>query len=117
MFDWIPETARSFRSELVELYWIFLVLVSLLVIVFQFFRIAEDRVDSVDVLKRIVISIMLLWSFEEVINLISLVTDGIVERMGGLGRFKKSLSGIGESLLGKCPSSFKLSANVYWPWP
>ncbi len=84
MFDWPPGAIKEIRNDLVSLYWSFLAVATLLIIIFEFFKFSEKRLDVVGILRRVVISIILLWSFEDVLGFISMVTDGVVERIGGV---------------------------------
>ena len=52
MFDWPVEVAKEIRSELVELYWIFLGIITILAIIFEFFKISEKRINPNDILKE-----------------------------------------------------------------
>ena len=96
MFDWLPDVIREVRNDLISLYWSFLVIAMLLVIIFEFFKFSEKRLDVVGILRRVVVSVVLLWSFEDVLGLITFITDGVVERMGGVAGLQGLLKELGK---------------------
>ncbi len=84
MFEWLPHAAEELRGELVEVYWVLLVIVFLFVVLFKFFGILEEGIDPRKTLMRVVVSVLLLWSFKEVANLVSSITDGVADKLGGV---------------------------------
>lgn len=79
MYDWLPEVCRELRGNLVDIYWLSIVPLTLLLIILEFFKLPENQPDALKVIKRAAISIILLISFDEVIHTIATVGDGIVE--------------------------------------
>ena len=77
---------RELRLEMVELYWILLTPVTLITCILEFYR---KSLDFGEIVKRVFLSLFLLWSFEYVMEVIAFMSDGIVERMGGMGRIEK----------------------------
>ncbi|MCY4643042.1 MAG: hypothetical protein OXB88_00325 [Bacteriovoracales bacterium] len=92
---------RELRLEMLSLYWILLTPVTLLAVTFEFFK---RTLDFGEILKRIVLSLFLTWSFEEVCALIAMFSDGIVERMGGMSRFKDVAHELGQNFQKDMPS-------------
>ena len=107
MFDWIPEAAREMRAELVDMYWTMLVIVTLFVAVFEFFKMDQGRPDPNRILKRVVLSIIMLWSFDETVNLVGALTDGIAERIGGTENLKALFAEIKRSHGENSPGLFQ----------
>ena len=107
MFDWPVEVAKEIRSELIELYWLMLGVIIVLAIIGELFKVSEKRPNPNDILKRVVISMILLWSFGDVINMIGMVTDGIVEKMGGMANLDDLLAGLGKTYEAEMPGMFK----------
>ena len=107
MFDWIPEVAKGLRSELVEVYWGLLVVVLTVAVIVEFFRIADSRIDPTDLLKRTLVSILLLWSFEYVIVIAGELTEAIVDKMGGEANLDALLEAMGERYESDAPSLFR----------
>ncbi len=91
MFDWLPQVCQEIRGNLLDLYWILIVPFTVLIIILEFFKISDKKLDPNAIIKRVVISMIMLWSFNEVINLIAEITDGIVERIGGIANLESLL--------------------------
>lgn len=83
MFTWLPEVARDIRGNLLEIYWVLILPLVLLLIVVEFFRIPEKNIGAGNIIKRAAISMLLLASFDEVVNLIAIVSDGVTEKIEG----------------------------------
>lgn len=79
MYDWLPEICREIRGNLIDIYWLSIVPLTLLLITLEFFKLPEKEPDGLKVIKRAVISIILLVSFDEILQTIALVGDGIVQ--------------------------------------
>ena len=69
------------RQEMVELYWILLTPVTLGTMILEFYK---QTLNFREILKRIVISITLVIGFEYITEIIALVSDGIVDKIGGM---------------------------------
>ncbi len=78
MYDWLPEVCREIRGNLLEIYWLSIVPLTLLLIILEFFKLPEREPNALGVIKRAAISIILLMSFDEVIHTIAAIGDGIV---------------------------------------
>ena len=76
----ILEGCKALRLEMVGIYWNLLTPVVLMAMILEFFK---KSLDFGDILKRVIISLLLLWSFEYVAHVISVISDGIIEKMGG----------------------------------
>lgn len=83
MFDWLPEVAREVRFNLINLYWILITPFCIFLIILEFFKIPEKNIGAGMIIKRSFISMLLLLTFDDVVNLISIISDGIVEKIEG----------------------------------
>lgn len=81
MYDWLPEVCRDIRANIIGIYWLSIVPLTLLLIVLEFFKLPEREPDVLRIIKRAAISMILLMSFDEVMGLIAAVGDGIVNRI------------------------------------
>ena len=114
MFDWIPAAAREMRAELVELYWILLVTVTLLVVVFEFFKTGEGQLNPGGIIKRVALSIIMLWSFDETVNTIGALTDGVADRLGGTDNLKALFAEIKRSHGENSPGLFRYRQMIMY---
>jgi hypothetical protein len=84
MFDYLPEVCRELHGQVLQIYWILIVPFCVLLIIFEFFKMPEGNPSAGDIIKRAVISMILLFSFNETMNLIAMVGDGITDKINGV---------------------------------
>lgn len=96
MFDFLPEIARELRAHLLDLYWILIVPVFLFSIISEFFNLPDGSPNPSKVLRRVLISVFLILSFDDTINLIALLGDGVAERIDGIKPLWSTLLEIGQ---------------------
>ena len=77
MFDWLPEVCRDINGKLTELYWILIGPLVLFLIILEFFKFPEKPLGASGIIKRVVVSVILLVTFRDMTNLISTFSDGI----------------------------------------
>ena len=94
------EGCRGLRLEMIEVYWLLLTPVALITMTLEFYR---RTLDFGEIVKRIFISLFLLWSFEYAIEIIAMISDGIVEKMGGLDRLSQVLGQLKKNFQGDMP--------------
>ena len=95
MFQNLVEIARELRSELVGVYWVLIVPLIVLLVIFEFFKEDQQPLNVVDILRRTVISVLLLVSFEEVMNTIAYIGDGILAKLSLKNNLWHVLSNLG----------------------
>ncbi len=88
MYDWLPGLCRELRGNILAIYWILIVPLVLFLTILEYFKIPDQGPDIPKVVRRAVISIILLLSFNEILHIISFVGDGIVDRIGGMGNIQ-----------------------------
>ncbi|MGE3263354.1 MAG: hypothetical protein AB7K68_16355 [Bacteriovoracia bacterium] len=93
MFDYLPEVGRQLRGELIGVYWTLLVPFVVLLIILEFFK--EEPPNVREIFRRVVISIIMLYSFDYVISAIALVGDGITERIDGIQKLWDVMKNLG----------------------
>ena len=84
MFEYLPEVCRELHAQILQIYWILIVPFCVLLIVFEFFKMPEGNPNAGDIIRRAVISMILLFSFNETMNLIAMVGDGITDKINGV---------------------------------
>lgn len=82
---------RELRGNLVQIYWILLVPYVVFLICLEFFKMPESQGGARRIIKRAVISVILLYSFEECMNVISMISDGVTEKIAGVMQLKDLL--------------------------
>ncbi len=78
------------------MYWTLLVPVFVVSILTEFFRLPDGAPNVNKVLKRLIISVLLLMSFDWVINAIATVGDGVAEQIDGIKPLWSTLQEIGQ---------------------
>lgn len=96
MYDWLPQVCREIRVEMVQIYWIMLIPLLVLCAILILANGAEESGAGAKLLKRTVLSIILLLTFEDCMNLIAQVADGVSERINGLAQLKSVLEETGK---------------------
>lgn len=84
MFEYLPEVCRELHAQILQIYWILIIPFCVLLIVFEFFKMPEGNPNAGEIIRRAVISMILLFSFNETMNLIAMVGDGITDKINGV---------------------------------
>ena len=114
MYDWLPDVCRELRGNLINIYWLSIVPLTLLLIIFEFFKLPERQPDALKVIKRAVISMILLISFDEVIHTIAMVGDGITQAISPEPHINKVLEGVWDHIQNIELSWHKYKETVIW---
>ncbi len=93
MFDYLSDVGRGLREELVQVYWILLVPLVLGLIVLEFLK--EENPNIRDILRRTIVSVLLLYSFEYTMSIVATIGDGITDRIDGLQKLWDVLKNLG----------------------
>jgi len=97
MFEFLPEVCRELRSHLVDAYWILIVPFCVFLIIFEFFKMPEGNPNAGDIIKRAVVSMILLFSFDETLNIIAMVGDGVTNEINGVKSLWDLMGELGEN--------------------
>tara|TARA_B110001454_G_scaffold219192_1_gene251131 strand:- start:17006 stop:17959 length:954 start_codon:yes stop_codon:yes gene_type:complete len=93
MFDYLSDVGRSLRTELVSTYWVLIVPLVLLLLVMEFLK--SDEPDVKDIFRRVLVSVLLLYSFDITLNSIATIGDSITEKIDGLQKLWDVLKNLG----------------------
>ncbi len=111
MFNALFEYAKSLNAEMVQVYWILLpALVTLLVI----FELLKSSPNVNDILKRTVISILLILSLATVVNTIGMLSDQITARIDHTHSLWQAIKHLGPDSNGESGSLFDLRASIIY---
>lgn len=99
MFDYLMKVGTELHGHMVEIYWILLVpLVALLITL----EVIKDEVPNLrGILRRIVISVLLLLTIDWTINAIGVIGDAVTERINGLEKLSEVMKNLGPNYSGK----------------
>ncbi|MBF0298168.1 MAG: hypothetical protein HQK51_05575 [Oligoflexia bacterium] len=89
MYEWLPDVCRELKGNIVHLYWVLIVPYAIFTIILEYFNIDRSEYPNVlNVIKRVVLSIILLISFDECLHVVAELTEGLVEKIGGITNLK-----------------------------
>ena len=114
MFDQLVGVAKDIRGEILELYWLLLAPLVLLLVILEFFKEQKDSIDVFDILRRVVISMLLLFSFEYTINIIGELGGGIVSKIDKTTDVWEVLKNLGPNYQDSSRSLFDLRGHILY---
>ena len=114
MFEQLVGVAKDIRGEMLALYWWLLLPIVLLLIVLEFFKAQKDNIDVVDIFRRVVISMLLLFSFEYTINAIGAIGDGIVNKIDRSVDVWEVLKNMGPNYKDASSGLFDLRGHIFY---
>jgi len=77
-------------------------------VILELFKSADKQPDAGKVLFRALMSILMLLSFKETINLIAFIGDGIAERIDGLAKMSQILDVLSDNFSREGPALYKV---------
>lgn len=77
-FDGLFGVAKELHCDLVLVYWALLVPLLVTLITLEFLKSKDQPINAGDILRRVVVSMLLLYSFDYVINSVAFLGDSIV---------------------------------------
>ncbi len=110
MFDFLQGVGQQLRGELMEVYWILLVPFLVFLIVLEIIK--DDGANIKDVLRRLILSIILVLTFDWAMDSIATIGDAITARIDGLNKLSEVLTYLGPS--GTSGSLFSLRETVIY---
>lgn len=97
---------------MLEIFWILLVPFVLITFCLDYFKVSEGGPNPTQVLKRVVIALIMLVSFDEVMLLIASVSEGIIDKVNGTKGFNELFSLFGERASQLSFNVFKLRESI-----
>lgn len=91
-FSQLSPLMRDLHAECVKLYYLMLPVFFALSICIQWFRRAQGAVDFLDILKRTILSTLLLIAFPEITDLILKITEGVAARIDSVQNLDKFMN-------------------------
>ena len=113
MFERLSIVAKDLRMEMLEVYWVLLGPLVLILIVMDILRGAKAPLDVSDIFRRVIVSLILLFTFDYTINTIGMIGDGITEKVGSLQSLSEAIKSLGPNSNGNA-SFFDLRGHVLY---
>jgi len=114
VFTNLVDVAKDIRADLVEVYWIMLVPLVCLLIAMELIKDGDEPPQGGRIIKRVVISILLLLSFNLVVNTIGMLGDGIIEKVDKLTSMKEALKNLGPTKANLSNEWFNLREHILY---
>lgn len=95
MFEFLKGVGVELRGELIEVYWILLVPFVVFLFVLEITKSESPNVK--EILRRIIISVLLLLTFDWAIDAIATIGDAVTERIDGLNKLSEVLAELAPS--------------------
>lgn len=114
MFENISGIARELRSELLSVYWVLIVPLVIFLIILEFLKEDQQPINVVDILRRTLVSVLLLITFEEVMHTLSFVSDGILQKLDQKNNFLEVMGHFGPSSNSKSGSLFDFREHILY---
>ena len=114
MFDNLFLYAKSLHGEMTKVYWTMLPAIVLLLIVFELLKSSDQQPNINEILRRTVISILLLLSFGTVVSTIAMVSDGITARIDQTQSLWEAIKNFGPNSQGESGSLFDMREHIIY---
>lgn len=99
MFEYLGGVGAELHAQMVQMYWILLVPFAVLLFALEVIR--DDDPNLRDLFRRIVISVLLLLTFDWTLQAIAVVGDAVTEKISGLQKLSEVLQHLGPNYSGK----------------
>ncbi len=96
MYDWLPQVCREIRAEMIQIYWILIIPLLIFCALTILAKGGEEEGAAAKLLKRTFLSVILLLVFDDCMNLIGDIADGVSEKINGLAQLKAVLEETGK---------------------
>ncbi len=98
MFEYLGSLGAGLHAEMIKMYWILLVPFVLFLFAIELMK--DESPNARDILRRVVVSILLLFTFDWCLNSIATVGDAITEQVNGLAQLSEVLKKLGPNYSG-----------------
>ena len=99
MFHYLGSVGSELHAQMVQVYWV--LLVPLVILLFTLEVLRDDNPNLRDLFRRIVISVLLLLTFDWTLQAIAVVGDAVTEKISGLQKLSEVLQHLGPNYSGK----------------
>lgn len=99
MFSYLGSVGAELHAQMVQMYWV--LLIPLVVLLFALEVIKDENPNLRDLLRRIVLSILMLLTFNWTLEAIAIVGDAVTEKIDGIQKLSDVLQNLGPNYSGK----------------
>lgn len=98
MFDYLSGVGQELHGEFVKLYWILLLPFVLLLLVLEALK--DENPNLKELFRRILVSILLLYTFNWTLEALATIGDAVTEKINGLEKLSEVLKNLGPNYQG-----------------
>ena len=99
MFEYLGTAGAELHGEMVKMYWVLLVPFVLLLFAIELLR--DENPNARDIFRRVVISVIMLLTFDWCLNSIASIGDAITDQINGLEQLAEVLKKLGPNTSGQ----------------
>lgn len=96
MYNWLPEVCREIRADMIQMYWLLIIPLVIFCAILILANGGEESGAGAKLLKRTMLSVILLLTFDDCMNLIAQLADGIADKINGFAQLKQVLEETGK---------------------
>ena len=93
MFEYLGAAGAELHGEMLKMYWVLLVPLVLLLLSIEMLK--DESPNARDIIRRVVISILMLYTFDWCLNSIASIGDAITDQINGLEQLSEVLKKLG----------------------
>lgn len=98
MFEYLGSVGAGLHGQMIKIYWVLLVPFVLFLFVLELLK--DENPNVRDILRRVVISILMLYSFDWCLNSVASIGDAITDQIDGLAQLSEVLKKLGPNYSG-----------------
>lgn len=98
MFEYLSSVGSELHGEMIKMYWVLLVPYFLFLFVLEILK--DENPNTKDLLRRLIMSVLLLYSFDWCLNSIATIGDAVTEQINGLQQLAEVLKNLGPNYSG-----------------
>lgn len=98
MFEYLGSVGADLHSEMIKMYWVLLVPFVLLLFTIELLK--DENPNARDILRRVLISVIMIYSLNWCLNSIASIGDAITEQINGLQKLSEVLKKLGPNYSG-----------------
>ena len=112
MFEYLSDVGRGLRAELLSVYWTLLIPLVLLLLVLEFLK--DENPNVRDILRRTVVSVILLYSFDFTLSSIATIGDSVTEKIDGIQKLWDVLKNLGPNYANSSGEWFNFRETIIY---
>ncbi len=98
MFEYLGAVGAELHNEMIKMYWVLLVPFVLLLFTIELLK--DENPNARDILRRLLISVIMIYSLDWCLNSIASIGDAITEQINGLQKLSEVLKKLGPNSSG-----------------